>query len=401
MQLKYKYYYNFEKLFLFLFFIILFFPKIDLIEIPNYWQGIRLEDIALTIYGLTVLFNYEEKIINNEQVKKFVPVLFYFVIIFIAAFVGKMSGLQIKYLSLIRILEYFFIVILLCNIKISKEDIVYYLKIYVLVNIVFSVLQEFSLIGAFTSLGYLDPDHELNARSMGITGGSWELGVIISLCYFIILRLEKPNYFRTFIYFIIVLLLNIIAESRGNFIGFFIANIFLLKNHLSTKKYLSSIFGILILAVISIYGLETLNSKAYKRIIETDYFFAFQMVKDYVFFQELPTFDQVGFSSYSLVYRLNLWDRLLTLYIDNFFTILFGSGTTAIYYESGIIRIIFTTGLIGLIYTAFMARKLEMYILIYFILIGLTLDIFNSLKIFSFTMLYYKLIYENYSNRRN
>jgi len=119
------------------------------------------------------------------------------------------------------------------------------------------------------------------------------------------------------------------------------------------------------------------------------------------FFQELPTFDQVGFSSYSLVYRLNLWDRLLTLYIDNFFTILFGSGTTAIYYESGIIRIIFTTGLIGIVYTAFMARKLEMYILIYFILIGLTLDIFNSLKIFSFTMLYYKLIYENYSNRRN
>ena len=67
MKLKSKYYYNFENLFLYLFLIILFIPKIDLIEFPGYWQGVRLEDILLGVYALVLLLNYDEKIINNEN----------------------------------------------------------------------------------------------------------------------------------------------------------------------------------------------------------------------------------------------------------------------------------------------------------------------------------------------
>ena len=52
-----------------------------------------------------------------------------------------------------------------------------------------------------------------------------------------------------------------------------------------------------------------------------------------------------------------------------------------------------------MLYAIYMSRKIEVYILVYFLIIGLTLDIFNSFKIFNLTILYYRLIYENNSFR--
>ena len=86
MKLKYKYFYNFEIFFLILFLTILFFPRIDLIEIPGYWQGIRIEDIFLVFFSLMLLLNYEERVINNKIVRNFLPLLFYFLIIFFFLF---------------------------------------------------------------------------------------------------------------------------------------------------------------------------------------------------------------------------------------------------------------------------------------------------------------------------
>ena len=121
MKLKFKYLYNFEYFFFLLFLIILFFPKIDLIEIPPYWQGIRLEDISLAIYALVLLFNYEEKILNNQSVKKFQLIFCYFILMFFSAFIGKISNLPVDNIILIRVIEYALVIILLCNLKISKE----------------------------------------------------------------------------------------------------------------------------------------------------------------------------------------------------------------------------------------------------------------------------------------
>tara|TARA_B110000008_G_C16973694_1_gene564961 strand:+ start:1096 stop:2304 length:1209 start_codon:yes stop_codon:yes gene_type:complete len=400
-QIKQKSKINFENFFLILFLIAIFMPKIDLVKIPGYWQGIRLEDIALLTYAVTIIFLYREKIINNHLVQKFSPLLFYFLIFFIGSFVGIISEIPIKYLSLLRVIEYFALVVLLCNLSISKKNFLIYIKLYVLITIVVVILQKLDLFGSFTSLGYLSPENHLNSRIMGLTGGSWEVGVVCTLCYFILITLEKPNLTKIFIYFCITAYINLEGQSRINFLGFMLANIFFLKNYIQKGKYLiliillfSSIAGAIILK-------DFLDIDAFDRLVSTDYLQSLVMVKNFLLTLQLPERDSLDFTLWSLWYRLNLWQQLIPFYLDNIFTILFGYGPYAIYYESTILRVILTTGILGFIYVVFMARKLEIFILVYFITIGFTLDTFNSFKIFAFTILYFRLIYENDSYRRN
>lgn len=401
MDITKKYYIYLNDIFFYFYIIVLFFPKIDLIGVPGFYQGIRLEDLILFGYAIYIIYNYNEKIINNDLVQKFLPLLYYFFIIFIGSYIGKVSGSKIAYITLVRVLEYSLLVIFLCNIKINRDQILKIIKFYVLINIIFVILQKLNLIGSFTSLGYLDANHELSTRVMGLSGGSWELGVIMGLCYFIVVKFERPSFKKIIFYFFIVLYLNLEAQSRINFIGFIIANIFFLKEFTTRRKFIvliSSFFSFLIAGIIFI---DFLDFTSLQRLIKTDYTQSLEILKNFILFLELPNRDLLDTSVWSLWYRLSLWLKIIPDYFTNFLTILFGAGNYIVYYESGLLRIILTTGIIGLIYSIYMFRKIEIYILVYFLITGLTLDIFNSFKIFSFTILYYKLIYENNSYRRH
>ena len=78
---------------------------------------------------------------------------------------------------MLRVLEYSLLIIFLCQINLNKDQIINFIKFYILANFIFVILQKFSLVGSFTSLGYLGPQHELSTRVMGLSGGSgsWEL----------------------------------------------------------------------------------------------------------------------------------------------------------------------------------------------------------------------------------
>ena len=266
-------------------------------------------------------------------------------------------------------------------------------------------MQETGLFGSFTSIGYLEPGNPLNTRNTGLTGGSWELGVIASLCYFIIISIEKPKLPLIFIYLIITIYLNLIAESRINFIAFCVANLFFLKSYIKNYEYFYTIIIIILITLISVVSLKYLNfqllDNPFDRLISTDYLQSMEILKNFFLVFELPQLGDLDVTVWSLWYRLSLWEKLIIPYIDNFFTIIFGHGTYAVYYESAILRVVLTTGLIGTIYTIFMIRKLEVYIVCFFLIAGLTLDVFNSFKIFGFTVLYYRLLYEKNSYRRN
>ena len=51
-------------------FILLFLPKIDIIDIPNYWQGIRVDDILIAFYGLYILFTNKEISYSTKNIYK-------------------------------------------------------------------------------------------------------------------------------------------------------------------------------------------------------------------------------------------------------------------------------------------------------------------------------------------
>lgn len=395
-----KYYISLDNVFFYSYLIIIFVPKIDLVDVPGFYQGVRFEDLILLGYAFYIIYNYNEKIIKNDLVQKFLPLLYYFLIIFFGSYIGKISGSNIAYITLVRVLEYSLLVIFLCNIKINIDQILIFIKLYVLLNFIFVILQKLSLVGSFTSLGYLDSTHELSTRVMGLSGGSWELGVIMGLCYFIVIKFERPSFKTIIFYFFLVLYINLEAQSRINFIGFVIANIFFFKEFIDRRKFVFLIFAISFFLIINIIFFDFTNTVSIQRLIKTNYAQSLEILNYFILFQDLPNRDLLDSSVWSLWYRLSLWLKIMNDYFSNFLTILFGSGNYIVYYESGILRIIFTTGIIGLIYVIYMSRKIEIYLLVYFLITGLTLDIFNSFKIFNFTILYYKLIYENNSYRR-
>ena len=55
------------------------------------------------------------------------------------------------------------------------------------------ILQKLKLVGSFTSFGYFDPSHEQSQRPMGITGGSWEIGVLCGIIFLIFTRIKRNN----------------------------------------------------------------------------------------------------------------------------------------------------------------------------------------------------------------
>ena len=83
---------------------------------------------------------------------------------------------------------------------------------------------------------------------MGLSGGSWELGVIIGLCYFIVVKFERPSFKTIIFYFFLVLYINLEAQSRINFIGFVIANIFFLKEFINKKENSLVYFSLILLS---------------------------------------------------------------------------------------------------------------------------------------------------------
>ncbi len=279
-----KIYIGFDNIFFYSYLIILFIPKVDIIDVPGFWQGIRFEDLILFGYALYIIFHYKEKIINNHLVQKFLPLFYYFLIIFFASYVGKISGSKIAYITLIRVLEYSFLIILLCNIKINTDQILMFIKFYVLVNLIFVILQKFSLVGSFTSLGYLGPDHELSTRVMGLSGGSWELGVIMALCYFIVVKFERPGFKTIIFYFFVILFINLEAQSRINFIGFVLANIFFLKEFVNTRKFIGLIIVILFFSIVSTFFLEFLNISSLQRLIKTNYLQSLEIINYFFYF---------------------------------------------------------------------------------------------------------------------
>ena len=101
-----------------------------------------------------------------------------------------------------------------------------------------------------------------------------------------------------------------------------------------------------------------------------------------------------------MAYRIEHWVPFYKQFLLNPFTIVFGSGSTFVYYESTVFRILFGTGIFGLIFVIFSIKKIPVHILLLFAISGLSLDLLLSFKIF-LTMLLYFYIKEKtkYDNR--
>lgn len=379
-----------------LFIILIFIPKITLIKIPGYWQGIRYEELFL-LFFIYVIFKQRTAIHLNYIGKSFFIFFLYFLF---SSFIGYLNGVETKLILYLRYLEYLVILVILNTLKFDLKFIIKLFKALIVVNFVVAIIQFQGILGVISSKGYF-PQTPFGLP-YGLFGGTWELGICSGLSYFIVANFSKDT-FSKFFYLVLVMIMIYLTENKGSAISFLIALVFLLIQ--KDKKLLFILVFIATLGFLFFFNdiiiknfelsVDKLNPYAFtttsKFFITTLINFDIKFIIDslYNFFinkrpiqiNELPNWDYL-----SLKYRVDFWLPLYESYIKNYFTIFFGQGFGQnLYLESFIIRIIFSFGIFGTIYILYLIRNLPIYLIIYIFLAGISLDLFISMKIFIFT----------------
>jgi len=354
---------------------LLIIPKVNIINIPNYWQGIRVENfISLLMLG-SILFNPKNYKLSDDY-KFFLFCIF----IFLSYLVGFISGISPNMIVFARIIEYMVFVIFFSNSKLDYKKIIKFLKLLIIINFVVSLLQYFELVGYFSSRGYYAPDYGL-WKSAGIFSGSWESSFITSVLYFIIYHNDKK---KINIYLALTLIILILANTRGVMVPFFLSVFFLYLNRFKINHY-----HLIILTLVS-FGSYFFILKYFA----LDIFVLVESFMRLVFFNQnmFNDFSATPNEYYSWAYRLKAWIADANSFNTNVYTNLFGTGYTNVYYESFIIRILFANGIIGLLILFIFSLRIKSYMLFFLLLSGMSVDYVASFKMFITLFLYFKCL---------
>ena len=106
--------------------VFVFNPKIDLIYIPGYWQGIRLDDLIVLLYLIFFFFFNKCKIYPNliHPNKRGFNFIIFFPYLVLSLLIGKLFGppsLNIEWIIPLRYLEYIGLIVVLNELDTSKK----------------------------------------------------------------------------------------------------------------------------------------------------------------------------------------------------------------------------------------------------------------------------------------
>ncbi len=340
-----------------LIFVLLIFPKLDLIEIPNYHQGIRFEDLVVIYIGISLLISKTFEIQKQDFGYYF---YIYFFILLFSIIHGSLYFNQ-KWVILPRYLEYIIILIYFNRHEPDLKSIFLILRLYLIFNLIFVILQINGLIGEFSSLGYENPENLSDDRPTGLTGGPWELSNCCAIIFFTLLLDKNQSSFSKYFYSFIILYLIHVTQSRTVLVAFIIAGLlYYYIQYINIKKYY--LFTTFVVSLTTLLILIA-NISNFFETFDDVYFELVPMFKNFIYFQQIPNWDILDLRLWSMAYRIEHWVPFYKQFLLNPFTIVFGSGSTFVYYESTVFRILFGTGIFGLIFVIFSIKK---YLYIYF-----------------------------------
>tara|TARA_B100000401_G_scaffold425038_1_gene354380 strand:- start:224 stop:1417 length:1194 start_codon:yes stop_codon:yes gene_type:complete len=367
-------------------------PKVNLISIPGFWQGIRLEDIVTLLMLVFMILNSNKYTLkfNHPNTKFFVFIAY----VFLSYLIGYLSGISFGYIDLItiaRVIEYSTIVLYFSNVNFNKDNnkkIILFLKILIIINFLVSIGQYFELVGYYSSRGYHEPNFDY-WRVFGILSGSWELSFVTSISYFVIYLETKK---KINVYLILTLIILFLAGTRGIQFPFILTIVILYFPELikiQTKlKFIIYTF-IFVSIFYFMYFVQDINI-----------FFLLKSLIDLMFYGYVPDFSDLSKSEvvyYSWVHRLKDWLIYYELMNTNLITFLFGTGFSSIYYESFNFRILFGTGLFGFLLLILLTFRINVFIIIFLFITGITLDFTSSFK--QFIILYFLFQYMRSYNK--
>ena len=364
-----------------LIFFLLIFPKIDLIDIPNYHQGIRIEDLIILYIGISLYFS------NSIEINK-MDFGYFFYIFFFILLVSLIHGslyFNQQWVIIPRYLEYIILLIYFNRHNPSLNSIFNILRIYLVLNLIFVTLQQYNLFGEFSSLGYESPLNKSDDRPTGLTGGPWELSNCCAIIFFTLLLDKDQSYFSKYFYSLVAVFLILVTNSRTILISFVIAlSLYSYLQFVYKKKFY--IFVLLLFILITIFILYIKN---YFLSHNDVYLELITIFKNFILYQEKPDLNSLDGRLWSVALRIEHWLIFYEQFLHNPLTITFGSGATSVYYESTFFRVLFGSGIIGLIFVIYSIKNIPLHILILLFISGLTLDLLLSFKIFLTMLLYF------------
>ena len=199
-------------------------PKINLIPIPGFYQGIRYDDIFLLIGIIYILLQKRLSLHIFPGGKDY---FIFFGFILINGFFSSFMYGYVSFFIALRWIEYTIFFMLLFYSSLSHKNIKYFVIFYIFLNSFVAALQYFGYMGGIYSIGYFDKgDPYVTNRVPGITGGSWELPAILAL-YIIPIIADKS--FHLFTKLLIIFLASpivYISGTRTGMVVFFFSVLF-------------------------------------------------------------------------------------------------------------------------------------------------------------------------------
>jgi len=355
--------------------ILIFIPKITLIGVPGFVQGIRIEDLLILIIAIN---NYKDYLKNNNSYS-FNIVIFYLVSIML---INYIIGIDQEFIIILRCIEYWVIYnFIYINHKYITQDIII---VFILINCGVAILQFLGMVGGFASFGYLASGHGYLGRPYGLMAGPWELGVTLTISLLILINFAIKNNVQIFLN-ILVFITLLLAATRSVLIGYIILNLYLFRKVFIKLRIIEFMLIILTIILFLLVGINYLN-------IRLD---NINLIAIEIFNLNFSNLSLITNLDQSLVQRYSLWAANLNLWSSSIFNLLFGIGWYSLYVESLFIRLLTSFGLFGFFIIIFLYRKMKLSLFLFTFLAGITLDLFVSMKIFIFYCIYSSVIYNN------
>ena len=154
-------------------------PKINIIQLPGLYQGLRYDDFFLLVGIIYILLH---KKISTKIFPGGKAYFIFYGFILINGFISSFIYGYVSFLIALRWLEYTIFFMLLYYSSLSHSKVKHFVMFYIFINTIVSPLQKYGYMGAIYSFGYISKGESLvTSRPSGSTGGSWEIPAILAL----------------------------------------------------------------------------------------------------------------------------------------------------------------------------------------------------------------------------
>lgn len=348
--------------------VIIFCPKINLINIPNTSTGIRIDDFLIAISFLLCIFTnknikFKNKIYINSALNYFYIYIF---ICFLSTIIGYFHGTISILLGLVfcfRKIEYFIFIFIGFDYFQSSIKLMKLINFSVVFHFIIVLLQKFKVLGSFaqTSIGVV-----MEGRYSSIFTGSYELTafLLLLLPFYLVDNNNNSSNNSNALMTTLIFLILMLSESRSSLVLFmFISCIIYFKKNKKTKSSvvrLMMLFNLFALLHI-IFGstlnvlprLEDLSLNNIKNAI--NYSWTHKSIFNYLHNYNLLTYYPIGDLSFNI--RIKNWMCLIDGILQN---PIFGMGMSIVKNASdgGYIRMLAECGIFGLVSWLLFLKKI-------------------------------------------